>query len=36
MPIDKSINKLERSYGGNVDFNYRTAFGEKVTFSINQ
>ena len=36
MPIDKNINKLERSYGGNVDFNYRTAFGEKVTFSINQ
>ena len=36
MPIDKNINKLERSYGGNVDFNYRTLFGEKVTFSINQ
>ena len=36
MPIDKNINKLERSYGGNVDFNYRTVFGEKVTFSINQ
>lgn len=36
MPIDKNINKLERSYGGNFDFNYRTVFGEKVTFSINQ
>src|SRR5690606_13456089 len=36
MPIDKNINKLERSYGGNVDFNYRTVLGEKVTFSINQ
>jgi outer membrane receptor for ferrienterochelin and colicins len=29
MPIDKNINKLERSYGGNVDFNYSTAFGRK-------
>src|SRR5690554_1319956 len=36
LPIDKNNNKLERSYGGNVDFNYRTVFGEKVTFSINQ
>ncbi|MFN0204587.1 MAG: TonB-dependent receptor [Bacteroidia bacterium] len=36
LPIDKNSNKLDRSYGGNVDFNYRTTFGEKVTFSINQ
>ena len=36
LPIDKSINKLERSYGGNIDFNYRTILGEEVTFSINQ
>ncbi|TZF83179.1 TonB-dependent receptor [Pedobacter sp. BS3] len=36
LPIDKNRNKLERSYGGNIDFNYRTVFGEKLTFSINQ
>src|SRR5690606_16940562 len=35
MPIDKNINKLKRSYGGNFDFNYRTVFVEKVIFSIN-
>ncbi len=36
LPIDRNLNKLERSYGGNLDFNYRTTFGEKFTFSINQ
>lgn len=36
LPIDKNSNKLERSYGGNVDFNYKTIFAESVTFSINQ
>lgn len=36
LPIDRNINKLERSYGGNVDFNYKTVFAESVTFSINQ
>lgn len=36
LSIDKNFNKLERSYGGNIDFNYRTVLGEEVTFSINQ
>ncbi len=36
LSIDQNINKLERSYGGNIDFNYRTILGEEVTFSINQ
>lgn len=36
LPIDKNMNKLERSYGGNVDFNYKTVFEKTVTFSINQ
>ena len=36
LPIDKNTNKLERSYGANIDFNYKTIFGETVTFSINQ
>lgn len=30
-------NRMERSYGTNVDFNYRTSFADgKVTFSANQ
>ncbi|TAF32060.1 MAG: TonB-dependent receptor [Cytophagales bacterium] len=36
LPIDQSSNKLEKSYGGNIDFNYKTTFGENFTFSINQ
>ena len=36
LPIDKNLNKLEQSYGGNIDLNYRTILGEEVTFSINQ
>ncbi|WP_300631922.1 TonB-dependent receptor [uncultured Duncaniella sp.] len=37
LPIDSKFNKLERSYGGNVDFNYRTAFADgKVIFTVNQ
>jgi iron complex outermembrane receptor protein len=36
LPIDKKINNLEHSYGGNMDFNYSTTFGKEVTFSINQ
>ena len=35
-PIDKASAKLEKSYGGNADVNYRTALGEDATFSINQ
>lgn len=37
FPIDKDKNKLERSYGLNVDFNYTTSFCEgDITFSANQ
>jgi len=35
LPIDKNINKLERSYGGNVDFNYRGNIGEELSININ-
>ena len=35
MPIDKNINKLEKSYGANADINYRTNIGDDWTFSIN-
>lgn len=37
LPIDKDKNKLERSYGLNMDFNYTTSFCEgDITFSANQ
>ena len=37
LPIDRDKNKLERSYGLNVDFNYVTSFCEdNITFSVNQ
>lgn len=37
MPISPENNRLERSYGANVDINYRTAiWGGKISFSINQ
>jgi len=37
LPISKDSNKLEHSYGGNGDLNYRALFGAgKVSFSINQ
>jgi iron complex outermembrane receptor protein len=37
LPIDADNNKLERSYGVNLDVNYRTElFDDKVSFSINQ
>ncbi len=36
LPVDKT-NILEKSYGANWDFNYRTSlFDEKVTLTINQ
>jgi iron complex outermembrane receptor protein len=36
LPIDESSNKLEQSYGVNVDINYKTGFADgKVNFSIN-
>jgi outer membrane receptor for ferrienterochelin and colicins len=36
LPVDNEINKLERSYGANIDFNYRTTIAGKFTFSLNQ
>lgn len=37
LPIDKDKNKLEKSYGLNIDFNYVTSFCDgNITFSINQ
>ncbi len=37
VAINPDINKLEKSYGMNADFNYRTTFGnDKFTFSINE
>lgn len=37
LPIGPDENKLERSYGMNLDVNYRTGlFDDKISFSINQ
>jgi len=36
LPISPEINKLEKSYGANWDFNYKTIFAGKRSFSINQ
>lgn len=37
LPMDKNESKLERSYGANLDFNYRTSFADgRVIFSVNQ
>lgn len=36
LPISTDLNKLETSYGGNFDVNYKTPIGDAVTFSINQ
>ncbi|MET3879323.1 TonB-dependent receptor [Chitinophaga sp. OAE865] len=36
LPINADNNKLERSYGTNLDFNYRSSLFEKLSFSINQ
>lgn len=35
-PIDTDVIEAERSIGANVDFNYKTLIGDRVTFSINQ
>ncbi|PZR40897.1 MAG: hypothetical protein DI538_02690 [Azospira oryzae] len=36
LPISSSTNKLERSYGGNWDFNYKTSLaGGEIGLSIN-
>lgn len=37
LPISLNNNRLEKSYGGNFDLNYRTGlFDDKVSFSVNQ
>ena len=36
LGIDKSSLKVERSYGLNLDFNYKTRLFETIVFSINQ
>lgn len=36
LPIDRNANKLEKSYGANWDFNYKTALlDNSVSFSVN-
>ncbi len=35
LPINNSINDLEKSYGANWDINYKTVFFDQVSFSIN-
>lgn len=35
LPVSSAINKLEKSYGANWDFNYKMTW-DKTTFSINQ
>ena len=37
LPVDKKFNKLERSYGANVDFNYRTSLADgRILLTVNQ
>lgn len=37
LPVSSDANKLERSYGANVDVNYHTSFfDDKFSFSFNQ
>ncbi|MEN5435843.1 TonB-dependent receptor [Sphingobacterium faecium] len=36
LAIDKNTNKLERSYGGNADINYKSNLGDDWSISINQ
>ncbi|QNJ98749.1 TonB-dependent receptor [Constantimarinum furrinae] len=36
MPIDTSTLEAERSYGGNIDFNYRSSLVTDIDVSINQ
>jgi len=35
LPVTPAINKLEKSYGVNADFNYKTNLFDEVSFSIN-
>lgn len=36
LPINKTINTLEKSYGFNFDINYKTYITDALSFSINQ
>lgn len=36
LPLDKSIMEAERSYGANLDFNYRTPLSDNLFLSVNQ
>jgi outer membrane receptor for ferrienterochelin and colicins len=36
LPITPDANKLEKSYGGNFDLNYRTFLFDKLSVSLNQ
>jgi iron complex outermembrane receptor protein len=36
QPLSNDLVNAETSIGGNLDLNYKTAFGDKMTFSINQ
>lgn len=36
LPVSSEANKLEKSYGANLDVNYRTSLFEKLGLSINQ
>lgn len=37
LPLSEDVNRLERSYGANVDFNYVTAWADdRLRFSLNQ
>ncbi|HEY0056094.1 MAG TPA: TonB-dependent receptor plug domain-containing protein [Pedobacter sp.] len=35
LPVSSTNNKLERSYGANMDVNYKTSIADKISFSIN-
>ncbi len=35
LPVNSAINKLEKSYGVNADFNYKTNLFDEVSLSIN-
>ncbi|MGC8804052.1 MAG: TonB-dependent receptor plug domain-containing protein, partial [Bacteroidales bacterium] len=35
LPINYQTNKIEKSYGGNMDINFRTLLGDKITLNFN-
>lgn len=36
LPIDKDNLNVERSYGINIDFNYKSLITDRISFSVNQ